>query len=289
MKLTQLQYFCEVYRQNSVSRAAELLNISQPSISAAIRELETEFGIPLFLRKGRGIYPTPEGDVFYKHSQGLLSHTDSFRKAMTQLSEKEEIQLGIPPMIGSLVLPILYGKYQSTPQNCVLRIIEGGRQSLIDRLENYQLDMALLPHDAPLTQFETQSIGVSETTCCVSRIHPLRKKSSISVFDLAAEPLVLFTDSFFQTEQILARFHNAGLTPNVLLQSNQLSTVSQMIARNIAVGFVIRNAAYSIPDLIPIPLLPKMSFSVSLAWNPDSPLTPGKQMLIDLFSQIRLD
>lgn len=48
MKLTQLQYFCEVYRQRNVSRAAEKLNISQPSISAAIKELEGEFGIALF-------------------------------------------------------------------------------------------------------------------------------------------------------------------------------------------------------------------------------------------------
>ena len=60
MKLTQLQYFCEVYRQRNVSRAAEKLNISQPSISAAIKELEGEFGIALFSREGRGIRSTPE-------------------------------------------------------------------------------------------------------------------------------------------------------------------------------------------------------------------------------------
>ena len=126
MKLTQLQYFCEVYRQRNVSRAAEKLNISQPSISAAIKELEGEFGIALFSREGRGIRSTPEGDIFYEHAQSLLTHADSFRMKMLDLSRREELRFGVPPMIGSLVLPALYGKYQAEQCNCLLRIVEGG-------------------------------------------------------------------------------------------------------------------------------------------------------------------
>ena len=127
MKLTQLQYFCEVYRQRNVSRAAEKLNISQPSISAAIKELEGEFGIALFSREGRGIRSTPEGDFFYEHAQSLLTHADSFRMKMLDLSQREELRFGVPPMIGSLVLPALYGKYQAEQCNCLLRIVEGGQ------------------------------------------------------------------------------------------------------------------------------------------------------------------
>ena len=100
---------------------------------------------------------------------------------------------------------------------------------------------------------------------------------------------MLFSDSFFQTEQILNRFQSAGISPNVLLQSNQLSTISQMIAGNIAVGFVFNSVASSMHDVVSVPLWPKMNFSVSLAWNPDSPMTPGKKMMLDLFSGIQLD
>lgn len=289
MKLTQLQYFCEVYRERNVSRAAEKLNISQPSISAAIKELETEFGLTLLSREGRGVKPTPEGDVFYEHAQSLLTHADSFSWKMSRLSEQEEIRFGIPPMIGSLVLPTLYGKYQGMRNSCLLRIVEGGRGTLMDGLRNHQIDLAVLPHDSQLSQFETKPVGVMETMCCVSRVHPLRRNQSIAISDLANEPLVLFSNSFFQTEQILERFRNAGITPNVLLQSNQLSTISQMIARNIAIGFVFNSVAYSMHDVVPISLFPNMNFSVSLAWNPDVPMSPGKQMIIDLFSQIRLD
>ena len=289
MKLTQLQYFCEVYRQRNVSRAAEKLNISQPSISAAIKELEGEFGIALFSREGRGIRSTPEGDIFYEHAQSLLTHADSFRMKMLDLSQREELRFGVPPMIGSLVLPALYGKYQAEQCNCLLRIVEDGRGTLMEGLKNHQIDMALLPHDTPLPQFDTKLVGTMETMCCVSRVHPLRGNQSVSVSDLANEPLVLFSDSFFQTEQILNRFQSAGISPNVLLQSNQLSTISQMIAGNIAVGFVFNSVASSMHDVVSVPLWPKMNFSVSLAWNPDSPMTPGKRMMLDLFSGIQLD
>ena len=113
-------------------------------------------------------------------------------------------------MIGSLVLPALYGKYQAEQCNCLLRIVEGGRGTLMEGLKNHQIDMALLPHDTPLPQFETKRVGTMETMCCVSRGHPLRGNQSVSVSDLADEPLVLFSDSFFQTEQILNRFQSAG-------------------------------------------------------------------------------
>ena len=137
MKLTQLQYFCEVYRQRNVSRAAEKLNISQPSISAAIKELEGEFGIALFSREGRGIRSTPEGDIFYEHAQSLLTHADSFRTKMLGLSRCEELRFGVPPMIGSLVLPALYGTYQAQQCNCLLRIVEGGRGTLMEGLKSH--------------------------------------------------------------------------------------------------------------------------------------------------------
>lgn len=288
MKLTQLEYFCQVYRLGSVSRAAKALNMTQPSISAAIRELETEFGLTLFAREGRGIRPTGQGDIFYEHAQSLLTHAESFSRTMAGLSRQEEIRLGVPPMIGSLVLPALYGEYQASRQGCALKIVEGGRGTLMEMLENHRIDLALLPHNGRLSRFETEAIGTMETMCCVSGVHPLRKRRSLSVQDLAQEPLVLFSDSFFQTEQILERFRSAGLEPNVLLQSNQLSTISQMVARNIAVGFVFNSVAEGIPDVVPIPLSPKMNFHVSLAWNPDTPVTPGKKLIIDLFSQIKM-
>ena len=289
MKLTQLEYFCEVYRQNSVSRAAEALNITQPSISAAIRELETEFGLTLFSREGRGIRRTSQGEIFYRHAQSLLTHAESFTRTMAGLSRQEEVRLGVPPMIGSLILPALYGSYQACQQNCALKIVEGGRGTLMDMLENHQIELALLPHNGRLARFETESIGMMETMCCVSGAHPLRKKRSLEIQELAGEPLVLFSDSFFQTEQILERFRGAGLEPNVLLQSNQLSTISQMVARNIAVGFIFDSVAESVPDVVPIPLSPKMNFHVSLAWDPDIPMTPGKKTVISLFSQLQIN
>ena len=72
MTLIQLEYFCEVYKCHNFSKAADAMNISQPSISIAISNLETELGVPLFRRSKRQILPTEEGDMLYGMAISLL-------------------------------------------------------------------------------------------------------------------------------------------------------------------------------------------------------------------------
>ena len=108
MKLHQLQYFHEVCRQHSITKAAEVLHISQPAVSASIRELEDEFGLMLFNRSRK------ESD---SHQGRLLLSLGSGRSAaqgrtdwedMNRLKKKStDIRLGLPPMIGALSVPLL--------------------------------------------------------------------------------------------------------------------------------------------------------------------------------------
>ena len=102
MTLTQLRYFQAVCRFHSVTQASDFLHISQPSISSAIRDLEQEFGVVLFLRQYRGMSLTEEGLHFLELADSLLAHADQVRQAMADIGQKRrQFQLGIPPMIGS--------------------------------------------------------------------------------------------------------------------------------------------------------------------------------------------
>lgn len=176
MKLTQLQYFCEVYRQRNVSRAAEKLNISQPSISAAIKELEGEFGIAAVFREGRRHPFHAGGRHFYEHAQSLLTHADSFRMKMLDLSRREELRFGVPPMIArwcaGTVWKVSGGAVQLPAAHCRRRPgnTDGGAEEPPDRY-----GPAAPRHAFP--QFETKRVGTMETMCCVSRGHPAARQS----------------------------------------------------------------------------------------------------------------
>lgn len=283
MTITQLRYFQKACKLDNITRAAEALHVSQPSVSAAIRELEEEFGITLLERRGRGFTLTPDGAVFLAETDRLLGHVDDFVTAMGRLAQAPgRLLVGVPPMIGSLVLPLIYTGEEHRRAPFDLNIVETGRQELLQRLGAGELDLAFIPHDRPLgPRYAAVAITRLDTVCCVSRSHPLAARKSLPVSALAGEPLALFKNSFFQTERILARFEAEGIEPKVLLQSDQLSTIRKLVASSAAVGFLFGRVAESLPELAAVPLEPPMTTQVSLVWRGADCLCAEHRRFID--------
>ncbi|MBQ8359035.1 MAG: LysR family transcriptional regulator [Oscillospiraceae bacterium] len=268
MTLDQLRYFRAVCQCDSVSRAAEILNISQPSISNAVRNLEKELDVVLFMRQRKKLILTKEGQQMLSMAEDILDRADDLQRTMKALGSKNKaLRLGVPPMVGSLVLPALFGK---DFQQCGLRvhIVEGDRTGLKGLLSDGQIDMAFLPHvDTLGADLCAEKLAVLENVCCVSKRHPLAKRKSVGLRELAQEPLVLFKNSFFQTERILGEFSRLSCVPNVLLDTAQVSTVQNMVAANVGVGFMFAFLLKTVPDLVGIPLDPPMTTQVSLVWR----------------------
>lgn len=201
-------------------------------------------------------------------AEELLDRADDLRRTMKTLGEKDKIlRLGVPPMVGSLVLPALFGK-AFRQSGLRVHIVEGDRTDLKSLLTQGHIDMAFLPHtDTIGTELQSELLTVLENVCCVSKHHPLAKRKSVSLQELGEEPLVLFKNSFFQTERILGEFSRLECIPNVLLQTAQVSTVQNMVAANVGVGFMFAFLLKNVPDLVGIPLKPSMTTQVSLVWR----------------------
>lgn len=286
MTLDQLRYFQAVCQYDSVSRAAEALNISQPSVSNAIANLEREFGIDLFIRQHKRLQLTKEGMLMLEWSQKLLLQADEMSRTIRELGCRDKVlRLGVPPMIGSLVLPILYDRHFKHFPRLQVHIVEDDGSGLRRQLAENQIDMAFLPHTQP---FDTTLCSVLLTelqnVCCVNRSHRFADRKSIRLEELKEEPLVLFKDSFFQTERILGEFARLSCKPNVLLYTAQLSTLQNMVAGNAAVGFLFESLPESTPALVGIPLDPPMTTRISLVWKKDGHLSTDMQNLIQFIA-----
>lgn len=286
MTLLQLKYFTAVCSHGSVSAAAENLYLSQPSLSAAIRELEQEFGVPLFRRHHRGMELTPEGAKLFSMAQSLLAQSEQTQRLMAELGKgRKVLRLGIPPMIGSLLLPRLFRDFLPTHPEVTLTITEEGRRDLLTRLEEEQLDMVLLPHDRPLQpSLSCLPVGQVETVCCVCGGHSLAALDHVRPEDLSHTPLVLFQDSFFQTEVIKDWFARAQIRPHILLQTRQLSTLQSVVASTNAAGFLFRPLLEGQSRLLPIPLAQPVTTQVSLVWNRQSAHFSAMELLRDFLS-----
>lgn len=282
MTLDQLRYFQAVCKYDGVSRAAEILNISQPSVSNAIAKLEEEFGVKLFTRYHKRLQLTKEGQVMSELAVKFLSQADEISQTMLELGSKNKaLRLGVPPMIGSLVLPVLYGEHFKQYPQLQVRIVEDDTSGLKKLLADNQIDVAFLPHTRSFDDdLCTQHLMELQNVCCVSRSHHLAARKSIQFEELNGEPLVLFKNSFFQTERILDEFARQSLTPNVLINSSQLSTVQNMIANSTAIGFMFEFLLKSTPNLVGIPLDPPMKTQVSLVWKNKKHLSADMNNLI---------
>lgn len=272
MNLNQLKYFQAVCTCGTVSAAAEYMHVSQPSLSAAIKELEHEFGLVLFRRHHRGMILTAEGEVLLKMTNDLLYHAEQIGQVMNELGgERKKLRLGVPPMIGSLLMPYIYREFLADNPEIKLEITECGRHELMDKLGDDRLDMVFLPHNHALgSDFLMLQAAKFEIVFCVSKNSSLSGRESVGACDIAEVPLVLFKDSFYQTEEIKRWFALSGVKPNILMQTEQLSTVQSMIIHDTAAGFLFRQIIDTEPELMPIRTETPLYVNVSLVWKKDA-------------------
>ncbi len=282
MTLDQLRYFQAVCQYDGVSYAAQMLNISQPSVSNAIANLEKEFGVILFTRHHKRLFLTKEGQLMREMASQLLSQADNLSRTMRVLGDNGQVlRLGVPPMIGSLVLPILFEKHISRYPQLQVHIVEDDNSGLKQQLLDDRIDMAFLPHTRPF-DMEWGSVHLInlENVCFVNQKHPLASRKSICLEELQAEPLVLFKNSFFQTERILDAFSRLSCRPNISLYTAQLSTMQNMILNNNAVGFMFEFLAKTTSGIVGIPLNPPMTTQVSLVWKKSRPVSADMKNMI---------
>lgn len=290
MNLIQMKYFMTVCEFGTVSSAAEYLHIAQPSLSLAIKELENEFGTLLFNRVHRGMQLTSEGKLFLTLCKDIMERVESAQKIMGDVGRnKKTLRLGVPPMIGSLILPIIYNDFVSKNTDIELEIVECGREEMIRRFAAEELDMAFVSHDRIAEQdMETLLVGNLEIVCSTAISDPLGSQRSVSPEKLSNVPLVMFKDGFFQTDAIKAWFSRKEITPAVLMKTDQLSTMIKVITSGTAVGFLFKKLIEDENKIAWCHLSPTITISVSLIWPKNKFFTFGMRRFKSFLEENRL-
>lgn len=270
MKLFQVLYFVTVCNnQNNISRAAEKLHISQPSISNAIRELEEEFGVCLFQRINRKLYVTEEGEAFLNMATDLLSRSEEIVSKMQDLgNRKNHIKIGIPPMIGSFLFPAIFQEFTQLYPSIELEAFEDGSLQILKLLEKDALDVAIITlNNSNLKHFYAVNILDTEMVFCTSKDHPLASHFDISFEEIANEPLILLKPGSYQCHVIESSLKACGIVPRTILHTNQLSTIATFLKKRIASAFLFREIAATMPNTAAIPLRYPIKIHVGMVWK----------------------
>src|SRR5919206_2384511 len=146
MEMHQLAYFESVSRHLHFTRAAEELNVAQPSVSQQIRKLEDELGTPLFHRMKRRVALTEAGTLFLRHTRAVLQQLEEARVEVQELSglRKGSLAVGAPPSVGTHLLPKALAAFSQSHPGITLAFREAGSRTLLKLLEEGELDLAVV-------------------------------------------------------------------------------------------------------------------------------------------------
>jgi LysR family transcriptional regulator, transcription activator of glutamate synthase operon len=242
MEVHQLVYFESVSRHLHFTRAAEELNVAQPSVSQQIRKLEAELGAPLFHRMKRRVTLTEAGQTFLPHARAVLQRLDEARFEVQELTglRKGSLAVGAPPSVGTHLLPRALAAFSERHPGISLAFREAGSRTLLSLLEDGELDLAVVIQPIRHPALETMPLLEEELLLAVPRQHALATGSRrIRLTQLRDEPFVLLREGAYDLrEQTLAACRRAGFEPRVALDGGEMDSMLRFVAAGIGLAIL---------------------------------------------------
>ena len=279
MNLTQLKYFQAVCQYNNVTKAANALHVSQPSVSMAIIQMEREYGIPLFRRNKKRLALTSEGEMFLRHAQNILEMIQHTEERMLELGQKRKcLRIGVPPLTGTFAFNPLYFSLKEAFPSIDVEIQESPSSKNIEEVSEEFLHIALATsHTIVNDHLNVLPLRNIQIMLCVNPNHPLSKESQITFDRLKDEPLIFFRKGSKYNELLFQEFNRLGIQPRLLMFSSQVHTIKEFVSRGIASAFIFDGLANLFEGQIAIPLVGLPSREVNLIWKKEQFLNNKKR------------
>ena len=271
MTLNQLEYFCTVCRYHSITRAAEVLFVSQPTISMSIRKLEEEFGLALFHHNGNRIELTKEGAEFCLRAENLLRQSQDMYTEFAELaSGKQPVRIGIPPLISTIFFPRMIDAFQEA-YDIPVRLFEYGSVRACELVDSGELDAALANMDYyNIDDLNHHVVMEDSYVYCVSRTHRFAGMEQVTFDMLADEQIIVFNTDSVQNATVAAGFRGAGLRPNILMHCSQLYTILNFVRGGQCGAFLYSRLAVNPRDFVMLPVHPQITSRFGVVWKKGS-------------------
>lgn len=287
MNINHLRYFHEVCKFNNITKASESVHVSQPSITAAIKELENELGYPLFNRINNRISLTDDGTVFLEKSQAFVNSYDNFHKEALDIGNKSVVTLkvGIPPILGTFMFKKLFPEFQKQYPHIHLQMFEVGTLTGLRRLNEGGLDFLIGAMAGEVyPQCDSKQIFSTNFSLAVGSENPIVKEKKATKDLISKQPFIIFPDGSYHHRAITAYFKEYPL--QILMEASQLSTIKYLVENSYAVTITYQETFDSSARIVHIPLNEPISADVSLLWRKNSYISNAMKIFIAYTSTI---
>ena len=239
MDINQLKTFLEVARRNSFSRAAEALHVTQPSISAQIRSLETYLGHRLLERGGGKVTLSAAGRVFEPFAEDCLSRLNHIMLTLSDLERSPRGGLSVCANDSTVlyVLPLFFSKFHKQFPRVALSIIRAERIKSLKMVLDREVDFGVVSLPLKDARLHIEIIHKDDFMLVVPADHPLASLQRVTLHNVAQHRLLLPKQGR-RREQIDECFAQSSLAPRVAMELDSNELLKRLILNNIGIGFL---------------------------------------------------
>jgi LysR family transcriptional regulator, nitrogen assimilation regulatory protein len=232
LEMKQLRYFLKAAELSSVGKAADCLNVAQPTLSRQIKALETELKTDLFARNGRGVCLTATGRRFLDQARGILNAADRAALSLNEGKSAQEgrVVCGFTQSVGPEMVPSYVDSFSRRFPNAHLSIVEGYSSVLTEQVLLGKLDFAILLNPKPSPQLLVDSI-LEQSLYLIGPKKSGSRHREIALSDIAKLPLIM--PHTLHTIRLLLENEAArlGLDLQVAVEVDAVRSISDLVER----------------------------------------------------------
>ena len=286
LTLKQLRYAVAAADAGNVTKAAESLHVSQPSISVAIAQIEAHYGRQLFVRrKGEGVSPTAFGNSFIRAARQLLDDAGKLSGLGRAGALSGEVTLGCFTDLAPYYGPRLLGAFRKAVPQVTVDFRDAGFDELAAQLGKGSIDLALT-YDLGLgPDIARHTLVELSPYAMLPARHGLARRASVALADLAKYPLIL-TDQALSWQHVVGLFNSLGLEVDVAARASSFELQRSMVANGLGVAVAYTrpkgDQSYDGAKLAIRPIADRLPAQrILLAWAKGEALTPTALALRD--------
>ena len=242
MKLQQLKYFNALCRLKSFSKVASTFKVSQPTISYAIKSLEEDLGVQLFLRNQShtDVSLTKEGELFKKYSLNALQQLDMGITAVKNAHDGR-IKIGLTAALSRFFDLTKHISSLEEIFGTEIGLLEDGSKEITKKIISNKLDIALFGTSKEVfsSNLDLKKIATFPFKLAVPKKHPLSKESHVHLSQLEHEKFILFNEHFIHNEVFWKFMNSNGIIPNILAEVSDIQGFENFIQQKNTIGLLV--------------------------------------------------
>ncbi len=285
MEIRILRYFLTVVREESITKASEVLHITQPTLSRQLAHMEEEIGVKLFDRGNRKIRLTNEGILLRRRAEEILQLVDKTEKELAQQEEQVEgrISIGCGETASVRLLAELFRTFNPKYPRVNYDIFTATADLVKDHMDKGLLDLGLLLEPIDIEKYDYVRMDIKERwVALMPPDSPLAQKEYVTAGDLSGLPLIIPRRMRVQSE-LANWFGDYYNNLNVLFTCNLSTNGAVMVNQGLAYSLVIEGAVpfWDTSKIAYRPLYPELTATSVLAWKRGQPFSPAATKFIE--------